>query len=136
MYHFVYLNSAAELGQLLSGEKTMLARSSMGRKRPYGRVAEGDTLFFLNGFNPRVKAMAIAKSVVSAEMEDKLATDIKKRYGKILAPASQRELLNKRFVVLIELEKARPIVPFVLSGEIHGSPGDWVVVENIDEAIS
>lgn len=114
----------------------MLARASMGKKRPYGRVSGGDSLFFLCGFNPRVKAMAAVKSVVSAEMEKDVASDIRKRYGKILAPAAQREILNKRYVILIELEKARPIVPFLLSEEVHGSPGDWVVVENIDEAIS
>ncbi|HTY91483.1 MAG TPA: hypothetical protein VMC84_09930 [Methanocella sp.] len=135
MDHIVYLNTAAEISQLLSGEKTLLARASMGKKRPYGRVAEGDSLFFLNGFNPKVKAMAMVKSAVSAESRE-LAPDIRKSYGKILAPAPQRELLNRRYVILIELEKARPIVPFSLSDNIHGSPGDWVVVENIDEAIS
>ncbi len=136
MDHIVYLNTAAEIGQLLSGEKTMLARASMGKKRPYGRVAEGDTLFFLNGFNPKVKAMAMVKSVVSAEMEEKLATDIRKRYGKILAPSPQREHMGKRYVILIEMKDPRPIVPFTLAENVRGHPGDWVVVENIDEAIS
>lgn len=136
MDHIVYLNTVAELNQMLRGEKTMLARASMGKKRPYGRVSGGDSLFFLCGFNPRVKAMATVKSVVSAEMEKNVAADIRKRYGMILAPAAQREILNKRYVVLIEVENARSIVPFLLSGDVHGSPGDWVVVDNIDEAIS
>jgi hypothetical protein len=135
MDHIVYLNSAAELQQLLSGEKTMLARASMGKKRPYGCVKEGDTLFFINGFRPKVKAMALARSIVCAEMEEKLASDIRKRYGKILAPEPQRKLLGKRYVILVELEKARPIVPFSLSEGIHGGPGDWLVTEDIDEVI-
>jgi hypothetical protein len=99
-------------------------------------VAEGDTLFFLNGFNPKVKAIAMVKSVISAEMEKNMAADIRKRYGRILAPDPQRELLNKRYVVLIEVEKAHHIVPFKLAENVHGNPGDWVVIENIDEAIS
>lgn len=135
MDHIVYLNTAAEISQLLSGEKTMLARSSMGKKRPYGRVAEGDTLFFLNGFNPKVKAMATVRSAVSAE-SDEMASDIRKSYGKILSPVSQRELLSKRYVILIELEKPGPIVPFTLEENVRGHPGDWVVIDNIDEAIS
>jgi hypothetical protein len=135
MDHIVFLNTAAELGQLLSGEKTMLARASMGKKRPYGRVAGGDTLFFLNGFNPKVKAMATVRSAMSAE-SDEMAADIRKCYGKILSPVSRRELLNKRYVILVELEKPGPIVPFTLAEGVHGSPGDWVVVDNIDEAIS
>lgn len=136
MDHIVYLNTAAELRQLLSGEKTMLARASMGKKRPYGRVSGGDSLFFLCGFNPRVKAMATVKSAVSAEIEKNVAADVRKCYGRILAPAAQRDILSKRYVILIEVEEARSIVPFLLSGEVHGAPGDWVVVENIDEAIS
>jgi hypothetical protein len=135
MDHIVYLNSSAEIGQIISGEKTMLARASMGKKRPYGRVGADDTLFFVNGFRPGVKAMARAKSVISAEMDEGQASDIKKRYGRILAPESQRELLSKRFFILVELEDARPIVPFKLADGIHGGPGDWVVVENIDEVI-
>ena len=135
MDHIIFLETAAEINQLLSGEKTMLARASMGKKRPYGRVAEGDNMFFLNGFNPKVKAMATVKSVVSAESEE-LAGDIRKRYGKIQSPVPQREILSKRYVILIELEKARPIVPFTLAENVRGHPGDWVVVENIDEAIS
>ncbi len=136
MDHLVYLESARDINQLLSGEKTILARASMGKKRPYGLVSEGDTLFLLGGYNPKVTAMASVKSVVSAEMEKNVAADIRKRYGKILAPAAQRDILNKRYVILIELEKAHPIVPFSLSDDIHGTPGDWVVIENIDEAIS
>jgi hypothetical protein len=136
MDHIVFLNSVSEIQQLLNGEKTMLARASMGKKRPYGRVKEGDTLFFLNGFKPKVKAMAEVKSVISAEMEKNLASEIRRQYGSILAPETRRELLNKRYVILVELEKARPIVPFSLSAEIRGSPGDWVVMDNIDEAIS
>jgi hypothetical protein len=135
MDHIVYLNSSAEISQLISGEKTMLARASMGKKRPYGKVNATDTLFFVNGFRPGVKAMARVKSVINAEMDDGQASDIKKRYSGILASESQRELLNKRYVILVELEDARPIVPFVLADDIHGGPGDWVVVENIDDVI-
>jgi hypothetical protein len=137
MDHIVYLSSAAELRQLLSGEKTMLARASMGRKRPYGLVKEGDTLFFAsNGYRQKAKAMAEVKRALSTEMEKKLVLDIRSQYGKILSPEPQGTLLNKRYVTLVELDKARPIVPFSISEDIHGGPGDWVVMVNIDEAIS
>ncbi len=135
MDHIVYLNSASELQQLLSGEKTMLVRASTGKKRPYGKVSPDDMLFFLSGFNSKVKAMAGVKSVVSAEIDQDLASDIRKRYGSIQALEPQRELLNKRYVILIELENTRAIVPFSLSEDVHGGPGEWKIVENIDEAI-
>jgi hypothetical protein len=136
MDHLVYLETAKELNALISGEKTMIARASMGKKRPYGRVADGDTLFFLTGFHPKVKAMAIVKKGNSAELEETLASSIRKHYGKLLSPEPQKELFSKRYVVLVEVENAHPIVPFSVSEGVHGSPGDWVVVDNIDEAIS
>ena len=136
MDHIVYLNSAAELRQLLSGEKTMLARASMGRKRPYGLVKEGDTLFFANnGHRQKAKAMAEVKRALSKEMEKKLALDIRKHYDKILSPEPQGTLLNKRYVTLVELDKARPIVPFSISEEIRGGSGEWLVLDDIDDAI-
>lgn len=134
MDHIVYLNSAAELQQLLSGEKTVLARASMGKKRPYGRVCEGDTLFFANS-RQRAKAMAEVKSALSMEMEKKVATDIRSRYGRILSPEPQLALLKKRYVTIVELDNAHPIVPFSISEGVHGGPGEWLVLEDIDEAI-
>ncbi len=119
----------------MSGEKTVLARGSAGRKRPYGLVSGGDTLFFAsNGYRQKAKAMAEVKRALSMEMDKKLALDIRSRYGKILSPDGT--LLKRRYVTLVELEKARPIVPFSISGEVYGGPGEWVVLENIDEAIS
>ena len=48
MQHVVYLDAkASELEKLLSGEKTMLIRSSGDRQVPYEKVNVGDLLFFL-----------------------------------------------------------------------------------------
>jgi hypothetical protein len=135
MDHIVYLNTADEIQQLSSGEKTVLARASMGKKRPYDKVSAGDMVFFTSGFHPKVKAMASVKSAVSSQIEEKVSLGIRKMYEKMLAPGPLRELTNKRYVILVELENVRPIVPFALSEDIHGSPGDWVIVENIDDAI-
>lgn len=135
MDHIVYLKTATEIARLLSGEKTMLARSSRGRKPPFGHVARGDTVFFLGGLNPKVRAMARVRRAVSAEAEA-IAPDIRRHGEKILSPGSPDALLGKRYVVLVELERPGPIVPFTLAGPGRGSPGDWVVLDDIDEAIA
>jgi len=135
MDHIVYLNSSREIDQLLSGEKTIMARASMGKKRPYDKVSAGDMLFFTNGFNSKVKAMAKVKSALSSRIEKDLSSGIRKQYGRMLGPEPLAELMSKRYVILIELEKAGPIVPFTLSEDVHGSPGDWVIVNNIDDVI-
>ncbi len=134
MDHIVYLNSAAELQQLLSGEKNVLARASMGRKRPYGRVTEGDTLFFASSRH-KAKAMAEVKGALSVEVE-KVSADIRSSYGRMLSPEPQGTLLKKRYVTIVELGNARPIVPFSISEQARGGPGEWLVLDDIDEAIS
>ncbi len=134
MDHIVFLSSSAELRQLLSGEKTMLARASAGKKRPYGLVKVGDTLFFASsGYRQKAKAMAEVKSALSREMEKKLALDIRSSYGTILSPSET--LLKKRYVTLVALHNARPIVPFSISEKARGGPGEWLALDSIDEAI-
>jgi len=135
MDHIVYLNTAGEIQQLLSGEKTLLARASMGKKRPYGKVNVGDTIFFTSGFHSKIKAIATVKSAISSQVEEEISSGLTKKYGKMLAPGPLRDLTNKRYVILIELENSHPIVPFSLAENVHGSPGDWVILENIDDAI-
>jgi len=49
MDHVVYLDTKAnELEKLLNGTKKMIIRGATGRKLPYGKVFEGDHLFFIN----------------------------------------------------------------------------------------
>ena len=49
MDHIVYLDAKAkELENLVKGNKSMIIRGANGRKIPYGRVNEGDILYFVN----------------------------------------------------------------------------------------
>ncbi len=43
MDHIVYVDAKSqEMEKILTGEKTMIVRSAMGRKMPHGRVERGD----------------------------------------------------------------------------------------------
>lgn len=73
MDHVVYLDSKAhELKNLLDGSKSMIIRGATGRKLPYGRVDEGDVLFFINNdAEGQVKAKGVVSSVFnSARMSE------------------------------------------------------------------
>ena len=69
MDHVVYVSKATkELDGLLSGGRSMLVRGSLGKKVPYGRVSEGDQLFFATGSGRNVvKAKAEVTSVFDSE---------------------------------------------------------------------
>ncbi|KXK05019.1 MAG: hypothetical protein UZ04_CHB001000908 [Chlorobi bacterium OLB4] len=65
MDHVVYLDAKAnELEKLLDGSKTMIIRGATGRKLPYGRVNQDDTLYFINNnAEGVVKAKATVNNV-------------------------------------------------------------------------
>lgn len=141
MDHIVYLDSSAkELQKILSGEKTMIIRASMGKARPYGKVDEGDTLFFVNISSPwRVKAMADVRDVhnsekMTAEESVELIKEHQEQLG--LSKEEKARYNGKRYVILIGIENVRSIVPFSISDSIHGGLDDWLVVDSIDEVIT
>ena len=48
MDHVVYVDAKAkELAEILNRNKTMIIRGAAGRKMPYGRVCQGDTLYLI-----------------------------------------------------------------------------------------
>ncbi|MFW6294394.1 MAG: hypothetical protein ACOC1M_01600, partial [Halanaerobium sp.] len=73
MDHLVYLDAKAnELEKLFDGSKSMIIRGAAGRKLPYGRVNEGDVLYFINNNSEGlVKARAIVDSVFNSEKMSK-----------------------------------------------------------------
>ena len=141
MDHIVYLDSSAkELHKILSGEKTMIIRASMGKARPYGKVDEGDTLFFVNTSSPwKVKAMADVSDVCNSEkMTAEESVELIKEHQEQLDLSKEEKARynGKRYVILIGIENVRSIVPFSINDSIHGGVDDWLVVDSIDEVIS
>jgi hypothetical protein len=67
--HVVYVDhNARELEKLISGDKTIVIRGATGRKLPYGRVFEGDLLYFIrNNGEGLVRAKAVVKHVLNSE---------------------------------------------------------------------
>lgn len=141
MDHIVYLDSSAkELQKLLSGEKTMIIRASMGKARPYGKVSAGDTLFFVNVSSPwKVRAMADVKEAYQSDKltEEESASLLKAHKDQLkLTREEAGRYKDKRYYVLIEVENVRSIVTFSISENIHGGLDDWLVMESIDKVIS
>ena len=108
MEHVVYIDAKVnELVKLLSGEKTMIVRGATGRKLPYGRVANEDTLYFINNdAEGRVRAKASVKSVFNSEkMSKEESTELVEiNQDKLQLTAKQfKRWAGKRYIVLIEI---------------------------------
>jgi hypothetical protein len=137
MDHVVYLDAnAKEMDLILSNKKTMIIRGATGRKLPYGRVNQGDTLYFINNNAEGViLARAIVKSVINSDKlsESESAQLINNHQENLLLTNKQYERwAGKRYLVLIEICEAEKVEPFQIDKSNYGNMDDWLPVQDID----
>jgi hypothetical protein len=134
--HVVYLDAKAkEMEKILDRTKTMIIRGAAGRKLPYGRVKEGDTLFFINNnAEGVVKALGVVDSVFNSEkMTKKESIDlVNSNQDKLqLTDRQVKRWAGKRYMVLIEVLNAVSIEPFKIDKSDYGNMDDWLPVGDI-----
>lgn len=137
MDHVVYLDAKAnELEKLLAGNKTMIIRGATGRKLPYGKVNQNDTLYFINNnAEGIIKAKAVVLSVLNSE---KMTTEesiklVKNNQNKLQLTEKQfQKWAGKRYIVLIKIKDIKKIKPFSVDKSNYGNMDDWLPVEKID----
>ncbi|HKL32150.1 MAG TPA: hypothetical protein VJ919_06445 [Tangfeifania sp.] len=140
MDHIVYLDAKAkELENLQNRKKSMIIRGATGRKLPYGRVNEGDVLYFAeNKGDGLLKAKAVVKSVYQSEKLSKEESE------KIVAENQDKLQLNKpllkrfagkRYLVLLEVASFETLDPFAFDRSNYGNMDDWLPVENIKHVL-
>ena len=137
MDHVVYLDAKAkELENLLDGSKTMIIRGAAGRKLPYGRVDDGDVLYFiLNNGEGKIRASATVKNVLNTEKmtkEESTALVDKNQDALQLTPKQYKRWAGKRYLVLIEVEDVTVLEPFPIDRTSYGNMDDWLPVGEIE----
>ncbi len=138
MDHVVYLDAQAkEMDNLLAGQKTMIIRGAAGRKLPYGRVNDGDVLYFINNnAEGLIKARAKVKNVLNSEKmskEESIAL-VQSHQDKLqLTPKQFKRWAGKRYIVLIQVEDVEELSPFPIDKSDYGNMDDWLPVENIED---
>jgi len=136
--HVVYVDyKAKELEKLTDGTKTMIIRGAAGRKLPYGRVNEGDMLYFINNSGEGIiRAVGVAKSVFNSDKMNKEESIelVEKNQDKLqLTDAQFKRWTGKRYLVLIEVENVKSIKPFEIDRSAYGNMDDWLAVGNIEK---
>jgi hypothetical protein len=137
MDHVVYLDAQAkEMESLVTGVKKMIIRGAAGRKMPYGRVSNGDGLYFINNNAEGViKAKAKVKMVLNSDKmskEESIAF-VEGYQDKLQLTARQfKRWAGKRFIVLIGVDEVIEVTPFPIDKSDYGNMDDWLPVEDID----
>lgn len=138
MDHVVYLDTKAnELEKLLNGTKKMIIRGATGRKLPYGKVFEGDHLFFINNNGEgEIKAFGKVSNVFNSDkMTEEESKNLIMKYEKELelSEAQIKRWGGKRYLVLISVADIKPIKPFEIDKSNYGNMDDWLPVEDINK---
>ncbi len=140
MDHVVYLDAKAkELENLVKGNKSMIIRGAAGRKIPYGRVSEGDILYFINNNGEgEVKARGVVTSVMNSDklsVEESFETIIRHQ-DKLQLPDEQFEKwAGKRYLVLIGLNDVHRVEPFPIDKSSFTNMDDWLPVGKIENIV-
>lgn len=138
MDHVVYVDhKAKELDSILDGTKTMIVRGAAGRKVPYGRVFEGDILYFIeNNAGGKIKAKATVSNVFNSEKmeKDQSISLIAENQPKLkLSSAQTKRWSAKRYLVLIEIDNVSSLEPFSIDKSNFSNMDDWLMVEDINK---
>ena len=136
MDHVVYCDAKSnELALLLSGTKTMIIRSATGRKLPYGRVQNGDTLYFINNnAEAAVKGSGTVQSVFFSEQLTPEASEklVQSHQDKLQLTDKQfKRWAGKRYVTLVEVSNVKEITPFSIDKSAFSNMDDWLPVGDI-----
>lgn len=137
MDHVVYVNAKqGELEKFLCGSARMLVRGATGRKLPYGRVKEGDRLFFVpNDGKCLARAWAEVTMVINFGplSADESHQVIEGNQDQLQLSLTQiQRWSGKRFLVLIGLGQVNPLTPFAIDRSGFGNMDDWLPVGDIE----
>ena len=138
MDHVVYLDARAkELENLIKGNKSMIIRGDYGGKLPYGRVKEGDILYFINNNgDEEVKARGVVTYVFNSEklsLEESFVTIIRNQ-DKLQLPDRQfAKWAGKQYLVLVGIDDIEAVKPFTIDKSKFENIGDWIPVGKIEQ---
>lgn len=125
--------------KLLTGEKTAEIRFFKNKIAPWNQINPGDQIFFKNA-GQLVKVRAQVNRVLSFDnLDHKKVERLLDKYQSILGFSGsdlrsfQEKNKDKKYSVLIFLEKVRATDPFTIEKESFGTKTAWIVVDSIDK---
>ncbi len=123
------------LPKILSGEKTIESRWYLNKSRPWGTITAGDTVYFKNSGEPVTMSCKVRKVIKFESLTPKKVSDILQRYGKedgIDNIIPYYELFkNKKYCILVFLEKPQKMEPFEIDKKGFGAMSAWITVDDI-----
>ncbi len=126
------------LPKLVSGEKKIESRWYSTRHLPWGRIKNGDRVFFKNS-GELVTVEAMVEKVVEFENLDRnKINELLVVYGKDDG-IEQKDIVtyfelfkDKKYCVLIFVKEVKMVKPFGINKSGYGAMSAWITVPNIN----
>jgi ASC-1-like (ASCH) protein len=123
------------LPKILSGEKTIESRWYKNKSAPWGKINSGDMVYFKNSGESVTVRVCVKKVLQFENLIPEIVRDLLVRYGRddgITDIEKYYQLfIDKKYCLLIFLEKPQKIKPFEINKKGFGSMAAWMCVEDI-----
>ncbi|MCL5003983.1 MAG: ASCH domain-containing protein [Patescibacteria group bacterium] len=125
------------LPKILSGEKKIESRWYLNRSAPWGKIHEGDTVYFKNSGEPITVRCEVGKVTSFERLTPNKVRQILNEYGrddgiKAGEIESYYNLFkNKNYCLLIFLKNPQKVIPFNINKKGFGSMAAWVTADDI-----
>ena len=124
--------------KILSGEKTVESRWYMSRRLPWGRIRQGDAVYFKDSGEPVSVVARVAKVIQFSDLTPRKVGEIVERYGREAGMGKgdlqkfSGEFKNKRYCILVFLRDAHGVEPFRVDKSGFGLMSAWMTLNDVN----
>jgi FAD synthetase len=125
-------------GRILSGEKSIESRWYLAKRSPWGKVKQGDRIYFKDSGRPVSASAMVSRVELISNLNPAKVKSLLKLHGARVGIRSNeitgfyRRFRDKRYCMLVFLRDARAIKPFNIDKSGFGSMAAWITVNKVN----
>lgn len=129
--------SWALLEKIARGEKTIESRWYQSKYAPWDRIQAGEIVYFKNSGEPVTLKTTVSRVLQFADLNPGKVAKLLRQYGKDdgispdQIPFFFERFQNKKYCILIFLDRPQTIKPFSITKKGFGSMASWLCVPTV-----
>lgn len=118
--------------KILAGEKTIESRWYKTKRPPWNKIKKGEIVYFKNSGEPVTTRATVAKIFQFSDLTPKKVREILEKFGQEDGIAKEKIsfytklFADKKYCLLIFLEKPKMVKPFQVSKKGFGAMAAWL----------
>lgn len=140
MHHLAIMRKSwGLLPKILTGEKTIESRWYKNKYTPWGKIKEGDVVYFKNSGEPVTIKTEVAKILQYSDLTPQKVRGILNKYGSDDGLGTDdinkyhQMFKDKKYCLLVFLKNPQRIKPFNINKAGFGAMAAWISVNDINK---